>query len=87
MVCFRYRSIEGICNNLDNPHWGAAMNGHHRYIPIISFRTYIQCSYTFFGLDRTPFHFFLNFSSYFFLKKSWLPPLENFQKFMEFGQP
>jgi len=29
----RYRSVEGICNNLDNPHWGAAMNGHHRFLP------------------------------------------------------
>jgi peroxidase len=29
----RYRSIEGICNNLDHPHWGAAMNGHHRFLP------------------------------------------------------
>ena len=26
----RYRSVEGICNNMENPHWGAAMNGHHR---------------------------------------------------------
>ena len=25
-----FRSIEGLCNNLDNPHWGAAMNAHHR---------------------------------------------------------
>jgi len=29
----RYRSVEGICNNLDHPHWGAAMNGHHRFLP------------------------------------------------------
>ena len=28
----RYRSVEGICNNLEQPHWGAAMNGHHRWI-------------------------------------------------------
>ena len=21
-----------MCNNLDHPHWGAAMNGHHRWI-------------------------------------------------------
>jgi len=29
----RYRSVEGICNNLEHPHWGAAMNGHHRFLP------------------------------------------------------
>ena len=29
----RYRTTEGICNNLDNPHWGAAMNAHHRFLP------------------------------------------------------
>lgn len=29
----RYRSTEGICNNLEHPHWGAAMNGHHRFLP------------------------------------------------------
>jgi len=29
----RYRSIEGMCNNLENPHWGAAMNAHHRFMP------------------------------------------------------
>ena len=28
----RYRTVEGICNNLDNPHWGAAMNGHDHMI-------------------------------------------------------
>jgi len=28
----RYRSVEGICNNLEMPHWGAAMNGHHRWM-------------------------------------------------------
>ena len=28
----RYRSITGACNNLENPHWGAAMNGHERFI-------------------------------------------------------
>ena len=26
MMITRYRSISGQCNNLDNPHWGAAMN-------------------------------------------------------------
>ena len=28
----RYRSTEGICNNLEHPHWGAAMNAHHRWL-------------------------------------------------------
>jgi len=28
----RYRSITGTCNNLENPHWGAAMNGHNRFL-------------------------------------------------------
>ena len=26
----RYRDVEGLCNNLDNPHWGAAMVAHSR---------------------------------------------------------
>ena len=38
----RYRSIEGICNNLDNPHWGAAMNGHHRSFLSIAI---VSCKY------------------------------------------
>ena len=29
----RYRSITGLCNNIEHPHWGAAMNGHHRFLP------------------------------------------------------
>jgi peroxidase len=29
----RYRSVEGLCNNLEHPEWGAAMNGHHRFLP------------------------------------------------------
>lgn len=29
----RYRSTEGLCNNLEHPHWGSAMNGHHRFLP------------------------------------------------------
>lgn len=28
----RYRSTTGLCNNVDHPHWGAAMNGHHRFL-------------------------------------------------------
>ena len=28
----RYRDIEGICNNLANPHWGAAQMAHHRFL-------------------------------------------------------
>lgn len=28
----RYRSVTGLCNNVDHPHWGAAMNGHHRFL-------------------------------------------------------
>ena len=31
-VCFRYRSIEGVCNNLEHPHWGAAMSAHSRFL-------------------------------------------------------
>ena len=27
----RYRTTEGTCNNLENPNWAMAMNGHHRY--------------------------------------------------------
>ena len=26
----RYRTTEGTCNNLENPNWAMAMNGHHR---------------------------------------------------------
>eukprot|EP00095_Tigriopus_kingsejongensis_P008509 snap_masked-scaffold181_size278858-processed-gene-1.12 protein:Tk08509 transcript:snap_masked-scaffold181_size278858-processed-gene-1.12-mRNA-1 annotation:"hypothetical protein DAPPUDRAFT_301956" len=29
----RYRSVEGLCNNIDNPHWGASMHGHNRLLP------------------------------------------------------
>jgi hypothetical protein len=36
LVILMDRSVEGICNNLDHPHWGAAMNAHHR-----SHNTYI----------------------------------------------
>lgn len=28
----RYRSVSGICNNIEHPHWGAAMNAHHRFM-------------------------------------------------------
>ena len=28
----RYRSITGVCNNIEHPHWGAAMNAHHRLL-------------------------------------------------------
>jgi len=28
----RYRSLEGICNNLENPNWGSAMNSHARFL-------------------------------------------------------
>lgn len=28
----RYRPTNAICNNVENPHWGAAMNGHHRFL-------------------------------------------------------
>lgn len=28
----RYRSVTGLCNNLEHPHWGTAMNGHHRFL-------------------------------------------------------
>ena len=29
----RYRNLEGLCNNLENPHWGAAMVAHSRFVP------------------------------------------------------
>jgi len=29
----RYRSVEGLCNNLEHPEWGAAMNAHNRFLP------------------------------------------------------
>ncbi len=38
------RSIEGMCNNLENPHWGAAMNAHHRYTIHQSFPPYVAAS-------------------------------------------
>ena len=28
----RHRSVDGSCNNLDNPHWGAARNTHQRFL-------------------------------------------------------
>ena len=28
----RYRSVSGVCNNIEHPHWGAAMNAHHRFM-------------------------------------------------------
>lgn len=28
----RYRSVTGVCNNIEHPHWGAAMNAHHRFM-------------------------------------------------------
>ncbi len=27
-----FRELTGMCNNLEHPHWGAAMNGHHRFL-------------------------------------------------------
>ena len=30
----RYRDVEGVCNNLNNPHWGAAMIAHSRFLPV-----------------------------------------------------
>lgn len=29
----RYRTMSGQCNNLENPHWGAAMTSHQRFLP------------------------------------------------------
>ena len=29
----RYRSVRGTCNNLENPHWGAGKEAHHRFLP------------------------------------------------------
>ena len=29
----RYRNLEGTCNNLKNPLWGAAMKAHSRFLP------------------------------------------------------
>ena len=29
----RYRSVRGTCNNLENPHWGAGTEAHHRFLP------------------------------------------------------
>lgn len=29
----RYRNLEGLCNNLKNPLWGAAMKAHSRFLP------------------------------------------------------
>ena len=31
-VCTRHRTVDGSCNNLDNSHWGAARNCHHRFL-------------------------------------------------------
>ena len=30
----RYRDVEGLCNNLNNPHWGASMIAHSRFLPV-----------------------------------------------------
>ena len=29
----RHRRVDNSCNNLDHPHWGAARNIHHRFLP------------------------------------------------------
>ena len=29
----RYRDLEGRCNNLENPHWGASLIAHSRFLP------------------------------------------------------
>ena len=29
----RYRDLEGRCNNLENPHWGASLVAHSRFLP------------------------------------------------------
>ena len=29
--------MEGLCNNLDNPHWGAAMVAHSRWLSSLIF--------------------------------------------------
>ena len=28
----RYRSVDGVCNNIEHPHWGAARHAHHRFM-------------------------------------------------------
>ena len=29
----RYRTVDNSCNNINKPHWGAARNIHHRFLP------------------------------------------------------